>query len=90
MFYIYILISLTDRKLYIGYTPDLKERLKAHNNGYVKSTKYRRPLQLIHYEAFLSEEDALRREEYLKGGNGHLEMKVSLKNTFKKVGYKYY
>ncbi len=90
MFYTYILISLRDGQLYIGYTPDLKERLKAHNGGFVKSTKHRRPLTLIHYETFLTDEDALRREAYLKGGNGHSEMKVLLRNTFRKVGYKYY
>jgi len=48
----------------------LKARIKAHEEGYVKSTKHRRSLKLIHYEAFLAEEDAMRREEYFKGVMG--------------------
>lgn len=90
MFYTYVLFSHQDGKLYVGYSPDLKGRLKAHNDGFVKSTRNRRPLTLIHYEAFLTQEDALRREEYLKGGNGHKEMKILLKHTFKQVRYKYF
>jgi len=90
MYYIYILLSLKDKRLYIGYTSNLQTRLIQHEQGFSGATKYRRPLKLIHYEAFLAQEDALRREEYLKGGNGHKEMKILLKNTFKQVRYKYY
>jgi len=37
-----------------GYTKNLKLRIEQHNNGEVQSTKYRRPLELIYYEACLS------------------------------------
>ena len=43
MFYVYILHSLKDHKLYIGYSADLKQRIIAHNKGKVESTKSRRP-----------------------------------------------
>ncbi|MFA5021739.1 MAG: GIY-YIG nuclease family protein [Patescibacteria group bacterium] len=44
MFYVYILKSLTDNKLYIGYSNNLQRRLKEHNSGKNLSTEYRRPL----------------------------------------------
>jgi len=84
MYYVYILHSLKDGKLYTGYTPDLKSRFKAHTGGYVKATSYRRPLKLIYYEAFLEETDAKRREKYLKGGNGKKEIEKLLRDYFKK------
>ena len=66
MFYAYLLRSKKDNKLYIGYTNDLRRRLREHNSGKNKSTKYRRPLELIYYEAYKSEQDARRREKNLK------------------------
>ncbi len=87
MFYVYILFSEKDKKLYTGYSPDLKARVKKHNDGYVKATKYRRPLKLIYYEAYKEEGDAKRREIYLKGGKGKSELKIQLKEIFKKLNY---
>lgn len=88
MFYTYILHSKKDGKLYTGYTPDLKSRKKSHDLGFVKATKYRRPLTLIHYEAFLFESDAKRRELFLKGGNGKVELEKILQDYFKKYPWK--
>jgi len=66
MFYIYILKSKKDNKLYIGYINNLKRRIKEHNSGDNKSTKFWRPFELIYYEAYKSEDDAKRREDMLK------------------------
>lgn len=65
-YYTYVLQSEIDNKYYIGFTKDLKLRFEQHNNGQVESTKYRRPLKLIYYEACLSQADATHREKYLK------------------------
>ena len=89
MFYVYILFSIKDKQLYTGYTDNLKSRYQAHINGFVKATKFRRPLKLIYYEAYINELDARKRELYLKGGNGKLALKTQLKETYKKVSYKY-
>jgi len=89
MYYVYILISKKDGKLYIGYTPDLKARIKKHNSGYALATKNRRPLKLIYYESYTERLDAKRREQFLKGGKGHSELKIQLKECFKKLKYKY-
>lgn len=88
MFYVYILISEKDKLLYTGYTDNLKSRYKAHISGFVKATKYRRPLKLIYYEGYINELDARRRELYLKGGNGKKFLKEQLKETYKKESYK--
>ncbi len=66
MFYVYLLRSLKDGNLYLGYTNDLRRRLKEHNQGKSKSTKPRSLLQLIYYEAYLAESDARKREHNLK------------------------
>lgn len=66
MFYTYVLLSKSDGKLYVGSTNNLKRRFAEHNAGDVESTKPRRPLKLIYYEAYLLEIDARNREKQLK------------------------
>ncbi len=87
MYYVYILFSEKDSKLYTGYTHNLKSRLQRHQNGFVIQTRNRRPLRLIHYETYLEESDAKRREIFLKGGKGKAELKIQLQNCFAKIGY---
>ncbi len=82
MFYTYILLSNKDNKLYIDYTKNLKLRFEQHCDGKVKSTKFRRPLNLIYYEACLLENDAHKREKYLKTYYGHMFLKKRLKSYF--------
>lgn len=89
MYYVYILFSEKDKQLYTGFTPNLKSRFKGHTNGFVRATKYRRPLKLIYYEAYLKELDARRREIYLKGGNGRGILKTQLKEILKELKYKH-
>lgn len=83
MFYVYVLRSLKDEKLDIGYTPNLKKRFAEHNQGNVLSTKSRKPLNIIFYEAFLDKNDALAREKFLKTGWGRRHLKHALNNTLK-------
>ena len=66
MFYVYILKSKKDNQLYIGYTNDLRRRIKEHEVGENQSTKSRRPLKLVYYEAYRSKDDAMKREKMLK------------------------
>ena len=70
MYYSYVLQSIKDKGFYVGFTKDLKLRFEQHNKGRVDSTKNRRPLELIYYEACLHQEDATNREKYLKTYNG--------------------
>ncbi len=65
-YFVYILKSLKDQKLYTGVTTDVEKRLREHNNGKSLATKHRRPFIVIHFERFASRSDALRRERYSK------------------------
>jgi putative endonuclease len=80
MFYTYILLSLKDGKQYIGFTSNLKQRVKEHFSGESFATKSRRPLKLIFYEAFLEQKDALRREKYFKSNPGKRTLKLMLRS----------
>ena len=80
MYYLYILQSEKDGNLYSGYTKDLKQRFDQHTLGYVESTKDRRPLKLIYYEACIMKEDALKREKYFKTYHGKMFLKKRLKS----------
>ncbi|MFZ5366335.1 MAG: GIY-YIG nuclease family protein [Patescibacteria group bacterium] len=80
MYHVYVLESLKDRKLYVGYTDNLKRRFEEHNSGEVAITKYRKPFRLIYYEAYLNQQDATSREKYFKTGWGRTHLKKVLKN----------
>ena len=69
-FYVYVLESLKDDKRYIGFTHDLRKRVKEHEQGKSFATKFRLPFELVYYEACLNKEDAKRRENYLKTTQG--------------------
>jgi len=84
MFYVYVLLSLKDKKFYIGYTGDLKRRLKEHNSGKNISTKPRLPLKMIYYESHLSKVDAERREQYFKTTKGKATLRQMLRNSLEK------
>ena len=85
MNYVYILHSRKDNGLYVGYTKDLKKRFKQHSSGKSLATKYRLPVRLIYYEAFLMNADAKAREKYLKSGYGREQLKAILRGLFKKL-----
>jgi putative endonuclease len=85
-YYTYVLFSQKDKKFYSGYTKDLQGRFEAHNKGKVESTKDRRPLTLIYYEASLDRKDAMKREKYFKTHHGKLSLRNRLKSYL--TGYK--
>ncbi len=70
MYYTYILQSTVDGNFYAGCTKDLKLRFDQHAKGQVESTRDRRPLMLVYYEACLDKNDAFKREKYFKTYNG--------------------
>jgi putative endonuclease len=82
---VYILYSLKDQKLYIGYTTDIKRRFAEHQSGNSKSTAPRRPFRLLFCEFYLSKEDAMRREKYFKTTAGKKTIKLMLKESLKEI-----
>ena len=80
MYYVYVLKSAKDDKLYVGSTNDLRRRLSEHNRGESLSTKSRRPFELRYYEAYATESDARKREYSLKKDGkalGQLKRRIS-------------
>ena len=63
---VYILRSERNGRYYIGYSADPERRLKEHNEGKVKATKYGRPWVLVYAEQFEDSTTARRREYKLK------------------------
>lgn len=84
MFYVYILISLNDLNFYVGFTSNLKIRIKQHADEKVNSTSKRLPLKLIYYECYVIEEDARRNEKYYKTTKGRNDLRKKLFTILKK------
>ena len=70
MYYVYILRSVNKEWYYVGYTSELKQRFKEHNQGKVESTKPHRPFRIASYIAVERKETAIQLEAYLKSGSG--------------------
>jgi putative endonuclease len=84
MYYVYLIKSKKTNKCYLGFTKNLKERLKQHNNRKSIATKFGIPYELIYYESYKSEKDARLREKKLKhNGQGIRRLKERLNNSFK-------
>jgi len=80
MFYTYVLQSEKDDGFYVGFTKNLRLRFEKHCKGQVESTKDRRPLKMIYYEGCLSQDDAIKREKYLKTYHGKMFIRKRLKS----------
>ncbi len=83
MFYVYVIENLVE-DVYVGYSTDLKKRLKEHNQGLNFSTRSKLPWKIIYYEACVDNDDARRREKYLKTTQGRRMLKLRLKEYFYK------
>jgi predicted GIY-YIG superfamily endonuclease len=66
------------KKLYFGYSGDLKQRVENHKHKGVATTKTYSEPRLIWYCAFTDKKKALNFEEYLKAGSGHAFAKKHL------------
>ena len=79
-FYVYMLVSRGNRPVsYVGYTNNLKNRIKLHNTG--KGAKFTRgrKWKLIYKEKFTSKNKAILREYYIKK-NRTLRNKIKNEN----------
>lgn len=71
MHYVYLLRSETHPdQTYVGYTRDLQNRLKVHNQGGSPHTSKYRPWRLVTYLAFSNKTQSLEFEAYLKSHSG--------------------
>ncbi len=85
MYYVYVLQCSADGTLCIGYSADLKTRVRDHLNGKGgRTTMLKKGWRLIYYEAYLNKDDATGREKFLKSGSGWRYLKKQLTNYLAK------
>lgn len=63
--YVYLLQNKAE-EFYVGWTTDIKRRVKEHNAGKSRYTKSRVPWELVGYEVFSNKDEAKKRERVLK------------------------
>ena len=69
-FVVYILKSKIKEVTYVGFTNNLKRRIKEHNFGKSKFTNIYKPWELVYKEEYSSVEEAIKREKYFKSAAG--------------------
>lgn len=70
-YYVYLIRSINyPETIYVGYTTDLKARLKTHNSGGSIHTKNDKPWEVVMCSAFKNMDCAKRFEKYLKSQSG--------------------
>ena len=80
MFVVYVLHSPRFDKIYIGFTSDLQNRIKAHNELANKGWTIKfRPWTVIYTETFDNKKDAIEREKQLKSAKGRIFVRSILK-----------
>jgi putative endonuclease len=83
MYYVYVIQNLLSYDLYIGFTTNVKQRVFDHNSGKgARTTRRKGKWRLIYLEGYLTKNDAVSREKFLKGGSGLKYLKKQLKNYF--------
>lgn len=78
MYYIYVIQSLSHGNRYIGSTEDVDKRLKEHNLGKCRYTKGRKPWKLIYKEEYHLRGETMKREKFLKSGQGKKWLNINL------------
>jgi len=84
MYYVYVLKSKKNGKLYTGFTNNLTRRLLEHNTistDKASWTSRNRPFELLFYEAFKNKADAQKDEHFFKSGYGREVLREKIKNS---------
>jgi putative endonuclease len=76
MFYVYAISSLKHKYIYVGLTQDIEVRVKRHNDGRERTTKFYRPYELVYSEVCETRVEARLREKYWKSGAGKEKLKA--------------
>jgi putative endonuclease len=79
-YFVYVLKSEKDGIRYVGSGEDYLERLRRHNKGDYRFTKGHRPWQVVYTEKYGTRPEAVRRERFLKSGQGRKFLDDILKN----------
>jgi putative endonuclease len=84
MYSVYVLYNPESKRIYIGYTNNLKRRISEHMKSNLSHRN--KNFMLIFYESFIDKQDAIKRESYLKSSKGKISLRNILKNTLYRVG----
>ena len=74
--FVYVIKSDVDGRLYKGMTEDISARVAVHNSGKVSSTKAYRPWRLVYQENCRDSVHAREREKFLKSFAGREFLKA--------------
>ena len=70
MYFVYAISSKEHNYIYVGLTENITLRVKRHNDGRERTTKFYRPFELIYSEECENRPEARIREKYWKSGIG--------------------
>ena len=71
MYHVYVLKSLKNGKRYVGFTEkEAMIRLSEHNRGTNKWSRENKPFIMVRVEEYLTKTEAIKREKFLKSGQG--------------------
>ena len=88
LYTVYVLFSISHQKIYIGYTSNLIERFKSHNELSIKGwTRSFRPWLVIYNEFYQTKNEAIKREKKLKSGKGREWIWSRIQNQFLANGF---
>ena len=80
LFNLYVLKSFKNGKRYVGFTcKSPEERLKEHNSGGNRWTRGNGPFELVYAERFEDKTECIKRENFLKSGQGRKYLDSILK-----------
>ena len=74
IYYVYVLRN-PEGRLYIGFSTDLQKRVHQHQANEGGWTRNRGPWELVYYETFKYQFEALKRERNLKRGKSNKELR---------------
>ncbi len=80
MYFVYVIYSISRGTRYVGSAEDVVQRVSEHNAGRCRYTSGRRPWELIYTEEYSARSDAMRRERFLKSGQGREFLRQILKS----------
>jgi putative endonuclease len=78
MFFAYVLKSIHHEYFYKGHCKDLTIRIAQHNSGMTESIRPYIPFEIVYFEEFATEQEAIARENYFKSAAGRRFLKKKL------------
>ncbi|MBU1043937.1 MAG: GIY-YIG nuclease family protein [Candidatus Omnitrophica bacterium] len=71
MYTLYILISQSTKRYYVGQTSNLKKRIKYHLSGYTSFGKRNKDIELVFNKVYDTRSKAVKAERFIKKQKSH-------------------